>query len=888
MLAVGHGAEEGVHRAGTGGHTDLDGPGHGVGPRTHEHDVVRAAGLRPQTHRGLLPAAEGLALHDRAGDPAVDVGVADAHLVSPLTHLRDIEGVDAAGQAEVGGVLQLDGLLQGVGAHEAEHRAEDLGEVEEGFRLHVRPDARGPQPTGVVELTRLHQPLLARLQGGQRTLQLVRGQLGQRSHRRPQVRRPVDDHRLRGVHQLAQEPLRLVDRADENAEGRRGALLPRMPERGLDQVGDGQVTVGRRGDDDGVLTRGLAVDLQAGTPGAEHRGGFRGTGEDHPVDALVGDEGPADGPLGGVHAAQQVTRHAGVPQCLEDLHGAVRGRLRRLVDHTGTGGERGEGAAGRDGQREVPRRGHQHDAVRGEGRVADLGQCLGAVRVVAGEVDRLGDLHVGLLDRLADLGSGDRDQVATAVREDVGGAVQDRGALTHRTPGPLLGRGGDRGHQRVDVGVLHGFRGGEGVEETLGGGVLDGGRRPRLVGGQRRVRVRLIGESGQRGVGVGRRGDVLQHLGATVLQVVRTGGGVAVVGEQHLQVGQRGAEPLLLAAEGRVARGDVEDAGHEVHRRRVLLQAPDQVGHRNVELLGTHRRDVEQQLADILAHGLGLVVGHALQHLELDPVGHAALDGEGVGEGDVEEVVAGDAEAQAAEVLATQRPVQDALVVGVRGLLRGAGDVRPALHLGVDGLHGEVRPLDQADLDPGATVGDALRAEGGELLERAEGVRQVGLQHDAGLEVLCLREAEQALEDVDGQAEVVVLLHVEVDELRALRRLRRLDVQRGEALDDVVDGLLVAPEVDLGRHGGRLDGDVVHVGAGDETSGLGEVVVGLLLTEHRLAEEVDVQALSAGGELGDGLAERPVVGVHDHVADHLADAGLGGGDDDLWNGRREC
>ena len=113
----------------------------------------------------------------------------------------------------------------------------------------------------------------------------------------------------------------------------------------------------------------------------------------------------------------------------------------------------------------------------------------------------------------------------------------------------------------------------------------------------------------------------------------------------------------------------------------------------------------------------------------------AALLGQQPGEGDVEEVVAGDADPDVADPVRVQRAVEDALVVGVRVLLGAPGGERPVVQRGLDLLHGEVGALDDAHLDGGAAAG----APGGRPVLQpdhgGERVGQVGLQHDAGLEV---------------------------------------------------------------------------------------------------------------------------------------------------------
>ncbi len=57
------------------------------------------------------------------------------------------------------------------------------------------------------------------------------------------------------------------------------------------------------------------------------------------------------------------------------------------------------------------------------------------------------------------------------------------------------------------------------------------------------------------------------------------------------------------------------------------------------------------------------------------------------------------------------------------------------MHGGIDALHGEVGALDDAHLDACAAAEASGSRPLGEPLQRGERVGQVGLQHDAGLEV---------------------------------------------------------------------------------------------------------------------------------------------------------
>jgi hypothetical protein len=343
--------------------------------------------------------------------------------------------------------------------------------------------------------------------------------------------------------------------------------------------------------------------------------------------------------------------------------------------------------------------------------------------------------------------------------------------------------------------------------------------------------------------------------------------------------GERREEPPLLTLEHRLVRRQLEDGRHEVLARRVLFEAADEVADGDVELTGVHDRGVEQQAADVVLDEFGLPLGHAEQHLELDAVAHPAGLGQQVRERDVEEVVTGDADAHGAGAVGGESPGEDPLVVRVAVLLRAVGRERPLVHGRVDGLHREVGALDHAHLDRGPSGVDPGRGPVGEPLQGAEGVGQVGLQHDAGLEAAQLRLVEEAREDRDRQVEVAVLLHVEVDELR-LRRAGGQLVERGQLLDDALDGLVEGPHRELTDDRRDLDRHVVDVVAGQQGPGAREPVLGLGAAEHGLAEQVQVQARPVSSDRGDGGAELGGPGVGDEVTDHAAQHATGDGHDD--------
>ena len=76
------------------------------------------------------------------------------------------------GEAEVGGVLQADRVVEIVGSHDPQHRTEALGAMEPRSALYARPHARRPEPTGQFPVDRqqewLDQPVFSIVEFGQR------------------------------------------------------------------------------------------------------------------------------------------------------------------------------------------------------------------------------------------------------------------------------------------------------------------------------------------------------------------------------------------------------------------------------------------------------------------------------------------------------------------------------------------------------------------------------------------------------------------------------------------------------------------------------------------------------------------------------------------------
>ena len=132
--------------------------------------------------------------------------------------------------------------------------------------------------------------------------------------------------------------------------------------------------------------------------------------------------------------------------------------------------------------------------------------------------------------------------------------------------------------------------------------------------------------------------------------------------------------------------------------------------------------------------------------------------------GDLEQIVAGNADAQGAGSRLEERILEHRLVAGVDG---GLGRVRrglPVVECGFHFFHCEVGALDQTHLDAGAgalVTGVGPVDEGG---EGAMGIGDVGLQHDSRGEIVELFTVENRHERAQTQLEVAILLHVEVDE----------------------------------------------------------------------------------------------------------------------------
>ena len=190
------------------------------------------------------------------------------------------------------------------------------------------------------------------------------------------------------------------------------------------------------------------------------------------------------------------------------------------------------------------------------------------------------------------------------------------------------------------------------------------------------------------------------------------------------------------------------------------------------------------------------------------------------------------------------------------------------MDLRIHPLHRQVRTLDDAHLNARIPRVHARARPLLEALEGTERIGQVGLKDDTGLVAAHVRLVEDGGEHRDRQIEVLVVLHVEVEEGPIVAGKA---VEGQEGTHAMLNNFLETPGIVRSRHGRDLDGDVIDVLASHEARDLGQAMGRFLLTKNRLAEEVHVQAVAACAQARERRAETPVGCVDDQVADDLAE-----------------
>src|SRR5688500_10364362 len=338
-----------------------------LGDRARDHElegVVRAAGLGADA--GELEAAEGLAVHERAGDLAVDVEVADAELAADAVDRRGAAGVDAAGE----GIFRAVGDGEGFGgvacADRGEGGAEDLFLSDRRGRGDVGEDVGGDE----ISIMRV-QSSGFRVQGvdeagfalaGFDVLKdaLVGVVVDDGADEVGGVFGGADLHALGHFDEAVYE--RVIDRTQHDDARAGGALLAGVAEGAGGDAVDGFVEVGVFVHDDGVLPAQLSDDaldvlltfgdLGGGAVDREADGARAGEG-DH-SDVGVVHQGWADL---FADAGEEVDDAGGETDFGEDLHQLRRddgGLFRGFHDGRVAGDEGGDGHAAEDGDGEVP------------------------------------------------------------------------------------------------------------------------------------------------------------------------------------------------------------------------------------------------------------------------------------------------------------------------------------------------------------------------------------------------------------------------------------------------------------------------------------------------------------------------------------------------------
>ena len=167
--------------------------------------------------------------------------------------------------------------------------------------------------------------------------------------------------------------------------------------------------------------------------------------------------------------------------------------------------------------------------------------------------------------------------------------------------------------------------------------------RPLAVRGESRVSVSLVSKAAS-----------TRCLAAVLLEAVL---GATGASEGVPALGDGPTERLFLVRQRLLARG--KERVEEVLRRGVFLQAAYQVGHGDVEVFCVDNRGIEDLAAvKDLAHRCLLCWGHALQHLRIHHVQHAALLAQLIGHCRGVEVVGCYTDADAIGVLFAQDEIQ--------------------------------------------------------------------------------------------------------------------------------------------------------------------------------------------------------------------------------------
>ena len=207
------------------------------------------------------------------------------------------------------------------------------------------------------------------------------------------------------------------------------------------------------------------------------------------------------------------------------------------------------------------------------------------------------------------------------------------------------------------------------------------------------------------------------------------------------------------------------------------------------------------------------------------------------------------------------------------------------MQFGLDTFHRQVRALHDTDLQHATGARVPVGGPPAQLDTRGVRVRQVRLQHDAGIDAGEVRLVEHTAHRRDRQRQVAVFLHVEVDERGRCRR-RRGAVEAGEALGDPLDGVIESEHIEVGADGRDLQRHVRDIGPDDARVHLPQPSVGLGIAQDRLAQHVHVQAEPLIGAAAHVIGERRIIGRQHHAPRLRKQPASDQRHDESWHDRR--
>jgi len=245
--------------------------------------------------------------------------------------------------------------------------------------------------------------------------------------------------------------------------------------------------------------------------------------------------------------------------------------------------------------------------------------------------------------------------------------------------------------------------------------------------------------------------------------------------------------------------------------------------------------------------------------------------------------VACHAELHASEVAPPDRVIDHALGVGIDlGLAGIHGQSPPAVgrfHL----FGGQVGTLHDADADRRSSGLHSPHRPGGELPLHFDRIGKVRLQRQARRQLPKPGLFQYRLEKRNGQMQIPVCLHVEVDELgdpapvrTAIRMLERGAIEGAQARAQALKGGVEGDQAQLARQGRDLDRNRFDVGTAEQLEILFEATLRLLLAEHGFPQPIEVQPnplLAAPVEM---LGQLRLARAEDHGAGAIAKPGQGG------------